>query len=118
MFSKYEVLPKVTIHANRHGNDDFPSTPPSRQAWYWDNNTQTLYVVSDMMKWQPINHIYSEAITSTPPTKGELSAIFGNPEDIGKSFTATLNVGGVDEFVYHIISSGSEWFVTPMTKAL
>ena len=59
----------------------------------------------------------STANISTPPTDAELDSAFGTPATVGTGFHAAVNDNGAGTAVYLVMSDGSNWWFTAMTKA-
>jgi hypothetical protein len=55
---------------------------------------------------------------SNPPTDAELDAIFGTPATVGSGFTAYVDDNGADTNVYLVMSNGSSWWYSSLTKAV
>ena len=60
----------------------------------------------------------STANTSNPPSDGELDTAFGTPATVGSGFTALLDDNGADTNVYLVMSNGTSWWYTALTKAV
>ena len=60
----------------------------------------------------------STADTANPPTNAELITAFGTAATVGAGFTAILNDAGGGTNVYIIISDGTTFFHSLLTKAL
>ena len=54
---------------------------------------------------------------SNPPTDAELDSAFGTPATVGAGFHAAVNDNGAGTNVYLVLSDGSNWWFTAMTKA-
>lgn len=55
---------------------------------------------------------------SNPPTDAELDAAYGTPAAVGSGFTSILDDNGAGSDVYTVASDGTNWWYTPLTKAL
>ena len=85
-----------------------PNTDPALFQWLhelYNYLAQNLYY-------------YSDGNVSNPPTNAELDALFGEPGDVGRQFTALLNDNGASNNVYLIASDGADWYHVTLTKAL
>lgn len=54
---------------------------------------------------------------SNPPTDAELDAIFGTPATVGDGFNAYIDDAGGGANFYHVVASGSNWWVLTGTVA-
>lgn len=59
----------------------------------------------------------STADVSTPPTDAELDSAFGTPATVGDGFVAFVDDNDADTAVYLVMSNGTSWWFTSMTKA-
>lgn len=54
---------------------------------------------------------------SNPPTDAELDAAYGTPATVGAGFMRLLDDAGGDANVYVVVSNGTSWWYTALTKA-
>lgn len=59
----------------------------------------------------------SDANVSNPPTDAELDSAFGTPATVGNGYTVLLNDNGDDINNYLVLSNGTSWLYTTLTKA-
>lgn len=91
----------------------FILTPPNTQ------DAQLAQWLQELYNYLANNiYYYSDGSVSNPPTKAELTSLFGEPNRVGAQFSALLNNGGASSDVYLIASDGTDWYYTALTKAL
>lgn len=59
----------------------------------------------------------STADVSNPPTDAELDSALGTPAAVGAGYQCLLDDGGADTNVYLVVSNGTSWWYTALTKA-
>lgn len=59
----------------------------------------------------------STANVSNPPTDAELDSALGTPAAVGAGYQCLLDDGGADTNVYLVVSNGTSWWTTALTKA-
>lgn len=59
----------------------------------------------------------STANVSNPPTDAELDSALGTPAAVGAGYQCLLDDGGADTNVYLVVSNGTSWWYTALTKA-
>lgn len=59
----------------------------------------------------------STANVSNPPTDAELDSALGTPASVGAGYQCLLDDNGADTNVYLVISNGTSWWYTALTKA-
>jgi hypothetical protein len=60
---------------------------------------------------------FSRADVSNPPTDAELDAEFGTPATLDEGFTAFIDDNGAGTNFYQVVSDGTNWWYSALTKA-
>ena len=98
--------------------DDPPTRAPIlRQEGPMVNSSWSLWFKDVADKSVRVDQISSQG-TTNPPTRAEIVAAFGTPEEAGEGFDGIIDSLGLGNVVYRCTVVNNEWFMSELTKAV